>query len=150
MSDYITYKEEIRADDVVDFEVVYINYNGQTTASNDSESGLHMLMNMACYEGNRQYHPNLVLKRPKRIYAAQIVASLILADINECRLDVLKRVAKFEMKKTLLWEDLNARRKSVKDREKKKDPTTKKKTHHKEENAVVENPDEPVVVNPLM
>lgn len=57
-------------------------------------SGLYMLMNMSCYDG-RAYKSDMGKKNKRSNYAAEIVSSLILADINEVRTDVLLRVAKF-------------------------------------------------------
>ena len=99
------------------FELAIVYYVGQSTEANDIESGLHLLMNMDCYEGKELYRPNVAVKKMRIKYSAEIVACLFLADIF-LREHLLKEVAKFKAQKE------KASKKTKKDKEANKDEET--------------------------
>jgi len=114
-------KEDERVDEYMEFNTnTPVFYNGQATQPNHTQSGLYLLVNMACYEGDAEYKPPFANKLERRVCGAEIVASLILADINEHRLKILKRVSKLEAKKYDISEKLlESRRTEKKNNEKK-------------------------------
>ena len=81
------------------FMLAMVYYDGQSTQANDIESGLHLLMNMACYEGKEMYRPNVAVKKMRIKCAVEIIVCLFLADINSHREKVLKHIIKFKDEK---------------------------------------------------
>jgi len=89
-------------------------FEGQANQPNHTQSGLYTLMNMACYEGDDAYEPRVNTKRSRRTCGVEIVASLLLADINNHRLKFLKHLSKLEPTKQDVLANLLETRKEEK------------------------------------
>lgn len=119
MVDFLDTKE-IKGDvNFVCYDYIQIQFDWQSADNRDSESGLFLMMNMACYDG-AVYESKMRLQAYRRHYGAEIIASLLLADINQYRDKVIDRVQRFIEDKPKLWDSLKDKRKPKNESKKQK------------------------------
>ncbi|XP_074293267.1 uncharacterized protein LOC141620244 [Silene latifolia] len=111
MSDYLAKKNVERADDIITFDVVNINFPWQKTEMNNTESGNFLMMHMIQYEGV-MFEANLNQKVYRRYYWLEMTAALLLADINENRTPLIEKVKEFSDGKDEIWKTLKQQRKN--------------------------------------
>lgn len=103
MREYLD-KKAIKQDvDLLCFPSIQINFDWQSIEERNNESGVFLMMNMVCYDGEL-YESKLRWKVYHSYYGAEMVATLILADINLYRGKVLDRVKQFVEKQQNIQE----------------------------------------------
>ncbi|KAK9666129.1 hypothetical protein RND81_14G162400, partial [Saponaria officinalis] len=94
LSDYLEMKGRKDADKLTKFTINETMLPWRTADANDEESGCFLMMHMIAYEGE-PYTSELGRKIKRRIFCAEMAAALVLADINEKRAEITKKVNSF-------------------------------------------------------
>lgn len=97
--------------DVPQFKYVNVEFDWQRDCSTAGyvDCGLYMMMHFLLYNG-RPFSCGLADKNTRDLYRAEIVATLVLSDINLVRGDVLEKVEAFEGTKESALPDLVKKR----------------------------------------
>ncbi|KAH9617932.1 hypothetical protein KSS87_007990 [Heliosperma pusillum] len=111
LSDYLELKGIDRGSEMVMFEHRQIKFSWQSSSPNLPESGLFVMMHMLMYDGNPFDNEDLRRKISRRYLVFQLTASLILADINTIRDEVVGKVNQFLVEKDEIWTRVHAQRK---------------------------------------
>ncbi|KAK9666045.1 hypothetical protein RND81_14G155800, partial [Saponaria officinalis] len=111
MSDYLETKGVSRGGDVVSFAQRKTDLKFTNSTPNVTESGCITMMHMLIYEGVPFEHQDLQRKIGRRYLVIQMTSTLVLADVNTKRGDVLKKVKKFQDEKESIWKEVYANRK---------------------------------------
>ncbi|KAH9608697.1 hypothetical protein KSS87_006269 [Heliosperma pusillum] len=114
LSDYLESRGLGRAEEVPMFERRQIKLAWQGPKANIEESGVFTMMHMLLYEGAPFNSEDLMRKITRRYLVIQLAATLVLADMNKNRKDLLEKVNTFVDKKADLWKKLYAARKANK------------------------------------
>ncbi|KAH9602941.1 hypothetical protein KSS87_000955, partial [Heliosperma pusillum] len=113
-SDYLESRGLGRAEEVPMFERRQIKLAWQGPKANIEESGVFTMMHMLLYEGAPFNSEDLMRKITRRYLVIQLAATLVLADMNKNRKDLLEKVNTFVDGKADLWKKLYAARKANK------------------------------------
>ncbi|KAH9613697.1 hypothetical protein KSS87_014437, partial [Heliosperma pusillum] len=111
LSDYLESRGVGRAEEVPMFERRHIKLPWQGPKVNIEESGVFTMMHMLLYEGAPFNSEDLMRKVTRRYLVIQLAATLVLADMNKNRKDLLEKVNTFVDGKADLWKKLYAARK---------------------------------------
>ncbi|KAH9612816.1 hypothetical protein KSS87_013893, partial [Heliosperma pusillum] len=114
LSDYLESRGLGRAEEVPMFERRQIKLAWQGPKANIEESGVFTMMHMLLYEGAPFNSEDLMRKITRRYLVIQLAATLVLADMNKNRKDLLEKVNTFVDGKADLWKKLYAARKANK------------------------------------
>ncbi|XP_074267521.1 uncharacterized protein LOC141590906 [Silene latifolia] len=110
VSDYLDVRTD-RGYEITSFEHRQIPFRRQTPLPNITESGVFCMMYMLMYEGLPFEHPDLERKRNRRYLVVELVATLVLADINVNRDIFEAKLNGFIAGKEDLWAKLQKKRK---------------------------------------
>ncbi|KAH9612713.1 hypothetical protein KSS87_009683 [Heliosperma pusillum] len=113
-SDYLESRSLGRDEEVPMFERRQIKLAWQGPKANVEESGVFTMMHMLLYEGAPFSSEDLMRKMTRRYLVIQLAATLVLADMNKMRKDLLEKVNTFVDGKADLWKKLYAARKANK------------------------------------
>ncbi|KAH9619064.1 hypothetical protein KSS87_008931 [Heliosperma pusillum] len=113
-SDYLESRSLGRDEEVPTFERRQIKLAWQGPKANVEESGVFTMMHMLLYEGAPFNSEDLMRKITRRYLVIEIAATLVLADMNKIRKDLLEKVNTFVDGKADLWKKLYAARKANK------------------------------------
>ncbi|KAH9612424.1 hypothetical protein KSS87_011529 [Heliosperma pusillum] len=113
-SDYLESRSLGRDEEVPMFERRQIKLAWQGPKANVEESGVFTMMHMLLYEGAPFSSEDLMRKITRRYLVIQLAATLVLADMNKIRKDLLEKVNTFVDGKADLWKKLYAARKANK------------------------------------
>ncbi|KAH9621567.1 hypothetical protein KSS87_000461 [Heliosperma pusillum] len=113
-SDYLESRTLGRDEEVPMFERRQIKLAWQGSKANVEESGVFTMMHMLLYEGAPFSSEDLMRKITCRYLVIQLAATLVLADMNKIRKDLLEKVNTFVDGKADLWKKLYAARKANK------------------------------------
>ncbi|KAH9610491.1 hypothetical protein KSS87_020429, partial [Heliosperma pusillum] len=113
-SDYLESRGLGRAEEVPMFERRQIKLAWQGPKANIEESGVFTMMHMLLYEGAPFNSEDLMRKITRRYLVIQLAATLVLADMNKNRKDLLEKVNTIVDGKADLWKKLYAARKANK------------------------------------
>ncbi|KAH9603628.1 hypothetical protein KSS87_014155 [Heliosperma pusillum] len=113
-SDYLESRGLGRDEEVPMFERRQIKLAWQGPKANVEESGVFTMMHMLLYEGAPFSSEDLMRKITRRYLVIQLAATLVLADMNKMRKDLLEKVNTFVDGKADLWKKLYAARKANK------------------------------------
>ncbi|KAH9613761.1 hypothetical protein KSS87_010289 [Heliosperma pusillum] len=113
-SDYLESRSLGRDEEVPTFERRQIKLAWQGPKANAEESGVFTMMHMLLYEGAPFNSEDLMRKITRRYLVIQLAATLLLADMNKNRKDLLEKVNTFVDGKADLWKKLYASRKANK------------------------------------
>ncbi|KAH9615343.1 hypothetical protein KSS87_014332 [Heliosperma pusillum] len=113
-SDYLESRGLGRAEEVPMFERRQIKLAWQGPKANIEESGVFTMMHILLYEGAPFNSEDLMRKITRRYLVIQLAATLVLADMNKSRKDLLEKVNTFVDGKADLWKKLYAARKANK------------------------------------
>ncbi|KAH9613086.1 hypothetical protein KSS87_001474 [Heliosperma pusillum] len=114
LSDYLESRGLGRAEEVPMFERRQIKLAWQGPKANREESGVFTMMHMLLYEGAPFNSEDLMRKITRHYLVIQLAATLVLADMNKNRKDLLEKVNTFVDGKADLWKKLYAARKANK------------------------------------
>ncbi|KAK9668285.1 hypothetical protein RND81_13G047900 [Saponaria officinalis] len=109
LSDYLEMKGQKDADKLTKFTINETKLPWRTADANDEESGCFLMMHMIAYEGE-PYTSELGRKIKRRIFCAEMAAALVLADINEKRAEITKKVNSLTSGKEEIWNAIKCRR----------------------------------------
>ncbi|KAH9619657.1 hypothetical protein KSS87_019559 [Heliosperma pusillum] len=113
-SDYLESRSLGRDEEVPMFERRQIKLAWQGPKANVEESGVFTMMHMLLYEGAPFSSEDLMRKMTRRYLVIQLAATLVLADMNKIRKDLLEKVNTFVDGKADLWKKFFAARKANK------------------------------------
>ncbi|KAH9614249.1 hypothetical protein KSS87_018331, partial [Heliosperma pusillum] len=113
-SDYLESRGLGRAEEVPMFERRQIKLAWQGPKANIEESGVFTMMHILLYEGAPFNSEDLMRKITRRYLVIQLAATLVLADMNKNRKDLLEKVNTFVDGKADLWKKHYAARKANK------------------------------------
>ncbi|KAH9610490.1 hypothetical protein KSS87_020428 [Heliosperma pusillum] len=113
-SDYLESRNLGRDEEVPTFERRQIKLAWQGPKANVEESGVFTMMHMLLYEGAPFSSEDLMRKITRRYLVIELAATLVLADMNKIRKDLLEKVNTFVDGKADLWKKLYAARKANK------------------------------------
>ncbi|KAH9625607.1 hypothetical protein KSS87_003847, partial [Heliosperma pusillum] len=113
-SDYLESRNLGRDEEVPTFERRQIKLAWQGPKANVEESGVFTMMHMLLYEGAPFSSKDLMRKITRRYLVIELAATLVLADMNKIRKDLLEKVNTFVDGKADLWKKLYAARKANK------------------------------------
>ncbi|KAH9613678.1 hypothetical protein KSS87_004068 [Heliosperma pusillum] len=113
-SDYLKSRSLGRDEEVPTSERRQIKLAWQGPKANVEESGVFTMMHMLLYEGAPFNSEDLMRKITRRYLVIQLAATLVLADMNKNRKDLLEKVNTFVDGKADLWKKLYAARKANK------------------------------------
>ncbi|KAH9613928.1 hypothetical protein KSS87_008263 [Heliosperma pusillum] len=104
-SDYLESRSLGRDEEVPMFERRQIKLAWQGPKANVEESGVFTMMHMLLYEGAPFNSEDLMRKITRRYLVIQLAATLVLADMNKIRKDLLEKVNTFVDGKADLWKN---------------------------------------------
>ncbi|KAK9668806.1 hypothetical protein RND81_13G088200, partial [Saponaria officinalis] len=139
MSKYLEGKKIPGADKIIDFDVVNLQFPWKTEQPNDPESGNFLMIHMIRYAGE-VFEADIDRKTYRRYYWIEMAAALLLADINQVKEELLKKVGEFSKKKEGIWEMLKKKRndkikkmkKNIMEEDKAMNETKKRKVESKQ------------------
>ncbi|KAL8473567.1 hypothetical protein ACS0TY_030412 [Phlomoides rotata] len=115
LSSYLVSKNHPKAKDILTFELENIPFPWQTSRV-DSDCGVYLMHHMKNFDGVVYTSPDMNKVAVRNVLRAQIVASIILANENETRLQVIDKAYTFYKDKPTLLE-LLAKKKKEKNEE---------------------------------
>ncbi|KAH9618977.1 hypothetical protein KSS87_014382 [Heliosperma pusillum] len=113
-SDYLESRNLGRDEEVPTFERRQIKLAWQGPKANVEQSAVFTMMHMLLYEGAPFSSEDLMRKITRRYLVIELAATLVLADMNKIRKDLLEKVNTFVDGKADLWKKLYAARKANK------------------------------------
>ncbi|KAK9715502.1 hypothetical protein RND81_06G169000 [Saponaria officinalis] len=139
MSKYLEAQKIPGADKIIDFHIVNLQFPWKSEEPNDPESDNFLMIHMIRYEGE-VFETDIHRKTYRRYYWIEMAAALLLADINEVREELLKKVGEFSKKKEGNWEILKKERndkiekmkKNIMEEDKAMNKTKKRKVESKQ------------------
>ena len=116
-SDFLVKKGLRKGADVTNFELVDVMFDWQVHYSEAgvTDCGVYLMMHMMFYDGHL-FECELASKSFRALYRAEMVAALVLSDMNICRSELLRKVEAFEEGKESLLPGLILQRKLEEER----------------------------------
>ncbi|KAL8479103.1 hypothetical protein ACS0TY_030844 [Phlomoides rotata] len=114
LSSYLVSKNHPKAKDILTFELKNIKFPWQTSRV-DSDCGVYLMHHMKNFDGVVYTSPDMNKVAVRNVLRAQIVASIILSNENETRLQVIDKAYTFYKDKPTLLELLAKKKKEKND-----------------------------------
>lgn len=110
MSYYLEYHGVTKATVIPSFKTRQIKFDWVHPSPKNEESGIFTMVHMLMYEGQPFKYSDLNSKRTRRFLVVELAASLILADSNQERDEVMEKINQWVSTKETTWIAIQARR----------------------------------------
>ncbi|KAL2926350.1 Halomucin [Bienertia sinuspersici] len=118
LSTFLDIRCHPNASNILEFQMEVVNFDWKSsTETNDC--GVYAMIHMLLFEGSSFTCEDLKRVKKRALMRAQICATLVLMDANSARSDVLTRLQEFNPQRGAIQKEV-ARRKKIKDQERKK------------------------------